>query len=293
MIPVSIVIITKNEADVIANCIEKATLISDDIIIIDSGSTDNTREIADNYGCRVFEKTWDGYGANKNKGVRAAKYNWILSLDADEVADNKLITALHLLNPNDPAVVYDIKFRSYFGNKPVRFGNWGRDHHIRLFNRNFVQWSETVVHETLLLPENTEVRKIDGYLHHYSVRDVKEYDSKCCYYAKLSAKKYFNAGKRANFVKLYLSPIFGFVKSYIFYFGFLDGREGWQIAKTTIKNTYRKYEYLAQMGDFYHNKHAKDELNVNQVVVKTRNVPMESELGRPSFSTHQTSRWDK
>ena len=131
--------------------------------------------------------------------------------------------------------------------KPVRFGSWGRDHHIRLFNRTLVKWSETEVHETLLLPENTEIRKIDGHLHHYSVTDVNEYDSKGRYYARLSAKKYFNAGKKASGIKLYISPVFGFLKSYIFYLGFLDGREGWEIAKTTAKNTRRKYIILSQM----------------------------------------------
>jgi glycosyltransferase involved in cell wall biosynthesis len=247
MVPVSIVIITKNEADIIACCIQKARLITDDIVVIDNGSTDETLDIAYTNGCRVYEKTWDGYGANKNKGVEAAKYNWILSIDADEVPDDELIRSLHKLELNNPGVVYDIKFRSYFGKKPIRFGSWGRDHHIRLFNRNLVKWSETMVHETLVLPEGIQTEKISGYLHHYSVKDIREYDDKASYYAKLSAKKYFNTGKKANAIKLYISPIFGFLKNYIIYLGFLDGREGWDIAKTTVKNTRRKYFYLSQM----------------------------------------------
>jgi glycosyltransferase involved in cell wall biosynthesis len=247
MVPVSIVIITKNEADIVASCIHKSRLITDDIVVIDNGSTDDTLDIAGTYGCRVYKKTWDGYGANKNKGIEAAKYDWILSIDADEVPDEELIKSLHKLNLADPAIVYDIKFKSYFGQKPIHFGSWGRDHHVRLFNRNLVKWSETMVHETLLLTENIQIKKINGHLHHYSVKDIGEYDSKGIYYAKLSAKKYFRIGKRANFIKLYASPIFGFLKNYIVYLGFLDGREGWNIAKTTIKNTYRKYYYLSQL----------------------------------------------
>ena len=111
-----------------------------------------------------------------------------------------------------------------------------------------------MVHETLLLPENVEIKKINGYLHHYSVKDIGEYDSKGNYYAKLSAKKYFRMGKKANIVKLYLSPIFGFIKNYIIYLGFLDGREGWHIAKTSIKNTHRKYQYLSQLENQPHKK---------------------------------------
>lgn len=84
-------------------------------------------------------------------------------------------------------------------------------------------------------------------MHHYSVKDLVEYENKCTYYAKLCAKKYFNNGKRVNAIKLYVSPVFGFIKNYILYLGFLDGREGWDIAKTSLKNTYLKYLYLSKM----------------------------------------------
>jgi len=249
MLPVSIVIITKNEADTIAACIRKSKQITDDIVVVDNGSTDETLDIAAAYGCRIYRQSWDGYGANKNKGIEAAKHNWILSIDADEVPDDELIGSLHKLNFNNPAIVYDIKFRSYFGKKPIRFGSWGRDHHIRLFNRIFVKWSETVVHEILMLPGPMQVKTVKGRIHHYSVKDVNEYNSKGLYYAKLSAKQYFNSGKKANIIKLYFSPIFGFIKNYIVFLGFLDGREGWDIAKTTLKNTKRKYRFLSQMGN--------------------------------------------
>ena len=247
MIPVSIVIITKNEAEIIAKCIVKARLITDDIIIVDSGSTDETLEIAHSFGCRIFKTFWDGYGANKNKGIDVAKYDWILSIDADEVPDEELIKSLHTLTLDNVDVIYDIKFRSYFGKRAIRFGSWGRDHHVRLFNRTTVKWSETSVHENLLQTERTRTRKIKGYLHHYSVKNIAEYDTKGCYYAKLSAKQYFRNGIKASAIKLYISPLFGFFKNYVLYFGFLDGREGWDIAMITIRNTRRKYYFLGQM----------------------------------------------
>jgi glycosyltransferase involved in cell wall biosynthesis len=247
MVPISVVIITKNEADVISRCILMARCITDDIVIIDSGSTDKTLDIAYEYGCRVYRETWDGYGANKNKGINAAKYDWILSIDADEIPDEELIRSLHKQKFDNPTAVYDIKFRSYFGVKPIRFGSWGRDHHIRLFNRKLVKWSETLVHETLLMPNNKTKKKLSGHLHHYSVKDIGEYERKCSYYAKLSAKKYFHNGKKANSIKLYVSPVFGFIKNYIVYLGFLDGREGWDIAKISLKNTYLKYLYLSKI----------------------------------------------
>jgi len=110
-----------------------------------------------------------------------------------------------------------------------------------------VKWSETLVHETLLMPNNKIKKRLSGRLHHYSVKDLGEYERKCSYYAKLSAKKYFYYSKKANAIKLYVSPVFGFIKNYILYLGFLDGREGWDIAKTSLKNTYLKYLYLSKM----------------------------------------------
>ncbi|MDB5086347.1 MAG: hypothetical protein JWR09_341 [Mucilaginibacter sp.] len=263
MVPVSVIIITKNAADIIKGCIEKARELTDDIIIIYNGSEDEAPGVADTNDCRVYKKTWDGYGANKNKGVEAAKYNWVLSIDSDEIPDDELISAIHNLNFSDVKVVYDIKFRSYFGKKAIRHGSWGRDHHIRLFNRGFVKWSETLIHEKLVLPAYIEKKKIDGYIHHYSVNDAYEFDSKCSYYAKLSAKKYFRAGKKATFTRLYISPMFSFIKNYVAYLGFLDGREGWKIARTIAKNTSRKYHFLSQMETLGEKKQpAKDNLVV-------------------------------
>lgn len=244
MVPVSIVIIAKTEIDIITGCIEQAMQITDDIVLIVNNITDVPER---NLPYRVYKEVWEGYGANKNKGIEKAKYSWVLSIDADEIPDNELIRSLHDIDFGNPAVAYDVKFRSYFGDKLIRHGSWGRDHHIRLFNRDLVKWSDTPVHETLLLPAYVTVKKIGGHLHHYSAKNIVEYANKSSYYAKLSAKKYFGAGIRAGFIKLYLSPVFGFIKNYILYLGFLDGREGWDIAKTNARHTRRKYYYLSLM----------------------------------------------
>ncbi|HZY37700.1 MAG TPA: glycosyltransferase family 2 protein [Mucilaginibacter sp.] len=270
MPPISIIIITLNEADVISRCINSARRISDDIILVDNGSTDNTLRIAALSSCRIIERPWDGYGANKNKGIDLARYDWILSIDADEAPDEELIKSLHNVELNDPAAVYDIKFRSYFGSKLIHFGSWGRDHHVRLFNRRSARWSETIVHETLVMPEQVSVKKLKGYVHHYSVKNLAEYNLKCRYYAKLSAGQYFHEGKSAGFVKLYLSPLFGFIKNYVFRLGFLDGREGWQIAMAMLQNTHRKYRLLNQMELLRHKKQArKDQFAVEYSAQRT------------------------
>ncbi|MDR6943370.1 glycosyltransferase family 2 protein [Mucilaginibacter pocheonensis] len=244
MIPVSVVIITKNEAEMISRSIVMLKQLTDDIIIIDNDSTDQTLNIAAESGCRVYQKTWDGYGANKNKGIGLARHNWILSIDADEIPDVALLTSIKELKLDDNNTVYDIPFKAYYGDKPINFGNWGRDHHIRLFNRTRVKWSEPPVHETLQLPQNVRVKKLNGHLHHYSVKNAQEHEAKIIHYAQLSALKYLQSGKKAGFVKLYISPMFHFFKTYIFLLGFLDGKEGWNIARMALKNTWLKYYYL-------------------------------------------------
>ena len=244
MIPVSIVIITKNEGAVIEQCIKRSKLITNDIVIIDNGSTDDTLIIAAKHGCRIYNRPWISYGTNKNLGNELAAHNWILSIDADELPDEELINTLHTIPLNDANVVYDIPFRSYCGMQPVLHGNWGREHHIRLFNRESVRWAETIVHESLVLNKGIQIKKIKGHLHHYTISNIDEYDRKCNYYAKLCAEQYFKNGKKAGVVKMYLSPVFGFFKSYFILLGFLDGRLGWLIAKTNFVNTRRKYTYL-------------------------------------------------
>ena len=255
MVAVSIVIITKSIADIVDGCIDKARLITDDIVIIESENNSRCTHHLFWQGCKLYQENWDGYAANKNKGLEFAKYNWILSIDSDEVPDDELIGALHNLDYSDPAVVYDIKFTPHFGGKAIRFGSWGRDHHIRLFNRKLVKWSDSMVHEKLVWASDIKTKKIPkGRLHHYTTKDAIEYANKEYHYARLSAKKYFKSGKKINFVNLYISPVFGFLRNYIFYLGFLDGREGWDIAKTRFKYTRLKYLFLRQIETTAHTK---------------------------------------
>lgn len=264
MAPVSVVIITKNEADTIASCIKAAQLITDDIIVADNGSTDNTVAIAQKLGCRVYNDHWDGYGVNKNKGIARAKNNWILSIDADEIADTALAMAIYQLSLDDSNTVYDIKFRSYYGKKRIRFGSWGRDHHVRLFNRTKVQWSASPVHETLLSPQNVTIKRLDGHLHHYSVKDAAEFMSKADHYAELSASKYLMNNKKPTFMKLHIAPLFHFIKNYIVFLGILDGKAGWDIAWMISQHTRRKYRLLKDQPGYISEdvKKLKDELVV-------------------------------
>jgi len=243
---VSVVIITKNEASTIGKCLAAAKRITDDVIVIDNGSTDGTPNIAMMAGCRLYHEKWYGYGINKNRAANLALYDWILSLDADEIIDDELINSINNLNPDAISNMYDIRFRAYYDAKPVRFGTWGRDHHIRLFNRNYTNWTEPLVHETLVKPGDASIQKLPGFVHHYSVKTMEQYRSKITHYARLNARKYLKEGKKTTPVKLYLAPTYHFLKNYIFLLGILDGKRGLAIAKIMAEHTRLKYLYLRQ-----------------------------------------------
>ena len=245
---ISVVIITKNEAHIIANTLQSLQAVSNDIVIVDSGSTDDTVIICKKMNATVVETDWSGYGINKNKGIEVAKHDWILSLDADEAIDAELQQNLLQLSLVNDREVFDIRFKNFFCNKWIRFGEWGFDWHIRLFNRQKVRWNSVAVHENLVLPDNVTVTKLKGNILHYTVQNRQEYDAKTDYYARMNAKKYFTAGKKPNFFKQYLSPAFAFMQHFIFRLGFLDGAAGFIIAKTTARYTFLKYRYLKEMN---------------------------------------------
>ena len=245
---ISVVIITKNEAHIIANTLQSLQPVITDIVIVDSGSTDETVAICKQFNAVVIETDWAGYGINKNKGIAAAKNDWILSLDADEAIDEELKQSLLQLDLKNDEEVFDIRFKNFFCNKWIRFGEWGFDKHVRLFNRQKVQWNNVAVHENLIFPPAVKIVKLKGNILHYTVHNRQDYDAKTDHYARMNAMKYIIAGKKAGVFKQYFSPLFAFIQHYIFRLGFLDGEEGFIIAKTTARYTFLKYRYLKEMN---------------------------------------------
>ncbi len=244
----SVVIITRNEAHIIGTTLQSLQGITDDYIVVDSGSTDNTIAICKDFGANVIETNWDGYGQNKNKGISEAKYNWILNLDADEAIDETLKAAIQQLELLDENTVYNFKFKNFFCNKWIRYGEWSGDNHVRLFNREKVKWNTAAVHEELTLSSDTKLVTLPGNVLHFTTQHIDEYISKTLAYAKLNATKYHAQGKQANFFKLRVAPGLTFFQHYILRLGFLDGWEGYLIAKTTAWYTFLKYSFLKEMN---------------------------------------------
>lgn len=245
---ISVVIICRDEAHIIARTIAAAQQVSDDVVIVDSGSTDGTQAIVQTLGARLIETDWKGYGINKNMGVAAAKHDWILSIDADEIPDDKLISELRHFSPADHSIVYNIRFRAFLGEKMIRYGEWSNDQHIRLYNRKHTGWNEAAVHEGLVFPSHTKNVTIgQGYIHHYTSKNIADFAAKTVNYAMLNADKYYRQGKKASWLKCRVAPAFSFIKNYFFRLGFLDGEAGFTVAKMNAWYTWLKYVRLREL----------------------------------------------
>ena len=245
---ISVVIICRNEAHIIGRTIQAAQKVSDDVVVVDSGSSDGTQSIITASGVRLIETNWDGYGINKNKGVAVAKHDWILSIDADEIIDDTLVKHLQTLTPGDDSVVYNILFRAFLGDQMIRFGEWANDRHIRLYNRTHVSWNGAAVHEGLLFSAATKIVTLKGYIHHYTSKNIEDLAAKTVNYAMLNAQKYYQQGKKASWIQCRIATAFSFIKNYFFRLGFLDGEAGFTVAKMNAWYTWLKYIRLRELN---------------------------------------------
>jgi len=244
---ISVVIITYNAAATIGKVLNSLKGLTEDIIIVDSESTDGTSDICKSFGASVIENEWLGYGHAKNKGNKAARHDWILSLDADEVPDEKLKNAILGIDQSDLYKVYRIRRISFFCEKKIRFGVWSNDRPMRFFNRTVAEWNLAEVHENLQFSSPVQTVSLKGELSHFTADDAERYRKKMKKYAQLNAEKYFRSGRKVHWVKIILSPVFGFIRYYIFELGFLDGWEGYQVCLIHARYTYDKYVLLKQL----------------------------------------------
>ena len=246
---ISVVIICKNEEHIIGTTIDSVTTIADEIIVYDTGSSDNTVSLAAAKGVLTINGEWFGYGKTKQKAIAFAKNDWILNLDSDEVLDDELQNSIRQLELTNEKFAYVAKFRNFLGSVCLKWGEFGFDSHMRLFNRKQINWNDNDVHEKLLIP--TDIKKIvlKGCILHYTMKDTKEYVNKSVNYALLNAEQYYKNGKRPNWIKQYIAPRVTFLKYYIFKMGFLDGWAGLFSARMSSLYTYLKYARLRELWE--------------------------------------------
>ena len=244
----SVTVITKNEAHRIERCL-RSVAFADELIVVDSGSSDETVEIARRCGARTsVTADWPGFGAQKNRALALARGRWVLSLDADEEVDDRLAQSIRetLANPAPGPAGYRVRRRSNFCGVPIRHGDWRDDRVLRLFRRDAARFSDDPVHERVLCPEPHG--ELDGWLLHDSVDSMADAIEKADRYARLGARKLRDRG-RGGLAPALLHGGWAFVRGYLLRLGFLDGRPGLAIAKLNAWGTYRRYRLAGLPAD--------------------------------------------
>ena len=220
----SVAIITHNEAANIARTLGSVAW-GDEIIIVDSGSTDETAEIARQHGAKVFFEEWRGFAAQKNFAIAQCTSDWILSLDADEEVSPELATEIRAALTTPQADAYFIPRRNFFLGRWIRRGGYYPDAKLRLFRRGMASFADRTVHETLQTSGKTATLKAD--LLHHAYPTLSSYIEHMNRYSTLGAEVIASRGKRISlFWHMFLTPAATFVYNYIFRLGFLDGPEG-------------------------------------------------------------------
>lgn len=243
-IPLSVVIIAKNAATQIRACIESVAF-AEEVLVVDSGSEDETRAIADVMGCHVIEKAWLGFGQQKQFAVTQAKYDWVLCLDVDERVTKQLEDSIRaaLVAPKHKA--FRMPRRNRFLGRWLTHGEGYPDWSLRLFHRQHASWSNDPVHEAVIT--TVEVGQLKGDLLHDSAEDVTTYLQKQNRYSSLHAEALFEQGVRTGYLKLFLSPLARFIKFYFLRLGFLDGGPGFAHVAVGCFAAFAKYAKLIEL----------------------------------------------
>jgi len=244
--PISVAIITKNEEDRLPACL-KSVSFADDIVVVDSKSTDRTVEIAKDMGCRVFIEEWKGYGPQKNSAVQKCRYDWVLILDADERIPEETKEKIMEIVKNPLADGYSFPRKNFFHGKWIKHCGWWPDRKIRLFKKSRGMVNEALVHESVEV--SGTVMNVNTPIIHEPIKDLSSILDKINIYSSLGAKTLFRRGKNVSGPIAFVKGVAAFFKLYILKLGILDGYEGFVISFSHAVNTCYKYLKLKE-----HNK---------------------------------------
>lgn len=244
----SVSIITFNEEKNIARCLDSIKDIANEIVVVDSNSTDNTENICKQYGVKFIKQSFLGYIEQKNFALGKCKYQYVLSLDADECLSNDLVQSIKKIKQNGfVADAYTMNRLSNFCGKWIKHGTWYPDTKLRILNTQKGKWGGTNPHDKLEMQANCNIHFLKGDIHHYSYYTIEEVITQQNKFTTIQAKAMYAKGKRSNWIKLIVNPFVAFVSGYIFKLGFLDGADGFFIASTVSYNTMLKYYKLLRL----------------------------------------------
>ncbi len=242
----SVAMIVKNEAHHLAQCLDTVTAWVDEIVILDSGSTDATQQIAEQYGAKFYQNTdWPGFGKQRQLAQQYVTSDYVLWLDADERVTPELRQSIQAAIAQDaPNTAYKIpRLSEIFGHK-IRHSGWYPDYVIRLYRKDFARYGDQLVHEKVELPANANIQKLQGDLLHYTYQNIHHYLVKSAGYAKAWADQREKAGKKATLWQGISHAVGCFVKMYVIRLGFLDGKAGLLLAILSAHSTFVKYADL-------------------------------------------------
>ncbi len=253
-LPLSVAIITYNEEDIIGRTLEAVKDIASEIIVVDSHSTDKTREIAESFGAKVYVEEWKGYAGQKNSALEKCTQEWILFLDADEIVSEELKKSIAEELKNPRADGYLINRRTYYLGKLLKY-TWQPEWRLFLVNKKaHPRWIGEP--HAFISINSKKVSKLKGDLHHFSYKDFRDHVYKALKSSKETAISKYKSGYRCNVLNLIISPLWAFVKTYIIKKGMFDGYPGLIASCMTMIYTFFKYVFLyeLQLKEKYENR---------------------------------------
>ena len=245
MASLSVVLIVKNEGEVLAACLEKLRW-ADEIIVLDSGSTDSTLDIARQFTSHVYvDADWQGFGVQRQRAQARASGDWILMVDADEhVTDELKLAIQQVVMENDQGKVYEIPRLPWCFGGFIRHSGWYPGYTVRLYPNHVASYGNQRVHEKLEYHKHVNVEQLTGDLLHYTYWDLSQYLAKSAKYAAEWAEQRYQAGKKASLLSGVSHGLFCFLRMYLMRAGFLDGKRGFLLASLSAFSTFAKYADL-------------------------------------------------
>lgn len=238
----SVIIITKNEEAHIVACLQSVQF-ADEIIVLDSGSTDQTCELALAYGAQVHHTAdWPGFGAQKNRALALASHEWVLSIDADERVPETLAAEIQTVLQNPEADAYTVARLSCFAGRWIRHSGWWPDRLVRLFRRGAGHFKDVRVHESVVVQGH--VSDLRGHLLHYPYDSLETLITKTNHYSTAAALSLYERGKQIHIAGIVVKALWTFIRIYILRRGFLDGRAGFILAGVAASGSFFRYSKL-------------------------------------------------
>lgn len=247
-IQISAVVITYNEENNIERCLDSLAGIADEIVVIDSFSTDRTVEICRSRDIGFRQHRFEGHIEQKNFAVTCAKNDYILSLDADEALSAMLKQSILAAKVNWLYDGYSVNRLTEYCGKWIRHSGWYPDKKLRLWDRRKGRWGGVNPHDHVIMDKNCRIGHLRGDLFHYSYPTIKHHVSQINSFSDIAARAAYQKGRRSNLLfDIILNPIFAFIKKYFLKLGFLDGYEGFIISVSTAYGKFLKYIKLKEM----------------------------------------------